>query len=111
MIFAGFYPLLVITGLHQGFLPIEAQLLMDSKLQFQHSFSFITPVACVSNIAQGTDCLMLIFFVKNKEEKSKAISGSFGANLGITEPAMFGVNLQLKSLLVGAIIGSALGGY
>ncbi|AUF83720.1 hypothetical protein CXP39_02835 [Mesoplasma syrphidae] len=111
MIFAGFYPLLVITGLHQGFLPIEAQLLMDSKLQFAHSFSFITPVACVSNIAQGTACLMLIFFIKNKEEKSKSISGSFGANLGITEPAMFGINLQLKPLLVGAIIGSAIGGY
>ncbi|WP_027062980.1 PTS transporter subunit EIIC [Mesoplasma seiffertii] len=111
MLFAGFYPLLVITGLHQGFLPIEAQLLMDSKLQFGHSFSFITPVACVSNIAQGTACLMLIFFIKSKQEKSKAISGSFGANLGITEPAMFGVNLQLKPLLVGSIIGSAIGGY
>lgn len=111
MIFAGVYPLLVVTGLHQGFLPIETQLLMDSQLQYGHSFSFITPVACVSNIAQGTAVLVAIIFIKNKTERSKAASGSFGANLGITEPAMFGVNLQLKPLFVGAIIGSALGGY
>ncbi|AXK51787.1 PTS transporter subunit EIIC [Spiroplasma alleghenense] len=111
MIFAGVYPLLVITGLHQGFLPIEAQLLMDSKLQYGHSFSFITPVACVSNIAQGTACLIAIFYIKNKQQKSTAASAVFGAHLGITEPAMFGVNLQIKPLLVAAIAGSACGGY
>ncbi|QGS51838.1 PTS transporter subunit EIIC [Spiroplasma tabanidicola] len=111
MLFAGLYPLIVITGLHQGFLPIETQLLMDTNLTYGHSFSFITPVACVSNIAQGSAVLVAAILIKDKKEKSKAISGAFGANLGITEPAMFGINLQIKPLLVGAMIGSAVGGY
>ncbi|ASZ09285.1 hypothetical protein CK556_02940 [Mesoplasma chauliocola] len=111
MIFAGFYPFLVITGLHQGFLPIETQLLVDSNLQFGHSFSFITPVACVSNIAQGTAAFMLIFYTKDKKEKSKAISSTFGGYTGITEPAMFGINLQIKPLFIAAAIGSAAAGW
>ncbi|ATZ21759.1 PTS transporter subunit EIIC [Mesoplasma tabanidae] len=111
MIFAGFYPFLVITGLHQGFLPIETQLLVDSNLQFGHSLSFITPVACVSNIAQGTAALMLVFYTKDKTERSKAISSTFGGYTGITEPAMFGINLQIKPLFISAAIGSAIAGW
>ncbi|QEH62182.1 PTS system, sucrose-specific IIB component [Spiroplasma chinense] len=111
MVFAGLYPLIVITGLHQGLLPIDTQLLLETKLQYGHSFSFITPIACASNVAQGCAVLVAAFLIKNKEEKSKVFSGSFGANLGITEPAMFGVNLQIKPLFVGGMIGSAAGGY
>ncbi|AVN62532.1 hypothetical protein CG001_02740 [Mesoplasma coleopterae] len=111
MIFAGFYPFLVITGLHQGFLPIETQLLVDSNLQFGHSLSFITPVACVSNIAQGTAAFMLVFYTKDKTERSKAISSTFGGYTGITEPAMFGINLQIKPLFISAAIGSAIAGW
>ncbi len=112
MIFAFFYPFLVITGLHQGFLPIETQLLVDSQLKYGHSFSFITPVACVSNIAQGTAALMLIFFVKkDKEQITKASSSAIGGYTGITEPAMFGINLQIKPLFIAAAIGSGIAGW
>ncbi|AUB31581.1 PTS transporter subunit EIIC [Spiroplasma floricola] len=112
LVFAFFYPFLVITGLHQGFLPIETQLLVDTQLKYGHSFSFITPIACVSNIAQGSATLMLIFFCKkDKEQITKASSGTIGAFTGITEPAMFGVNLQIKPLFLSAAIGSGIAGW
>ncbi|AUM62729.1 PTS transporter subunit EIIC [Spiroplasma monobiae] len=112
MVFAFFYPFLVITGLHQGFLPIETQLLVDTQLKYGHSFSFITPVACVSNIAQGAAALSLVFFCKkDKEQITKATSGTIGSFTGITEPAMFGINLQIKPLFVSAAIGSGIAGW
>ncbi|AKX34302.1 PTS system, sucrose-specific IIB component [Spiroplasma litorale] len=112
MVFAFFYPFLVITGLHQGFLPIETQLLVDTQLKYGHSFSFITPIACVSNIAQGSAAFMLIFFAKkNKEQITKASSSALGGFTGITEPAMFGINLQIKPLFISAAVGSAIGGW
>ncbi|AGR42200.1 PTS transporter subunit EIIC [Spiroplasma diminutum] len=112
MIFAFFYPFLVITGLHQGFLPIETQLLVDTQLKYGHSSSFITPVACVSNIAQGTAALVFIFFCKkDKEQITKGTSSAIGGFTGITEPAMFGINLQIKPLFIAAAIGSGIAGW
>ncbi|WHQ36574.1 PTS transporter subunit EIIC [Spiroplasma sp. SV19] len=110
-LFAGIYPFLVVTGLHQGFLPIETQLIVDSQLHYGHTFTFITPIACVSNIAQGTAALMFIFFTKEKKEKSQGLSGVIGAYTGITEPAMFGINLQVKPLFISAAIGAMVGGW
>lgn len=99
------YAPIVITGLHQGFLPIEATLIS------QFGESWITPIASVSNVAQGMACLAGSIFIINKKLKGTAYSGALSANLGITEPAMFGVNINLRHLFLAAMIGSAFGGY
>lgn len=104
-ILGALYAPIVITGLHQGFLPIEATLLA------QVGESWITPIACVSNISQAFACLSAAIFIKDKKLKGTAYSGSLSANLGITEPAMFGINISVKHYFLGAIIGSAVGGY
>ncbi|QIW62424.1 PTS transporter subunit EIIC [Mycoplasmopsis gallinacea] len=108
------YPFLVITGLHQGFLPIEALLVTETTKQFGHGFTWITPIATVSNIAQGMvgfGILIAILMLKKDKQVSKVSSSAISANLGITEPALFGVNLPLKyPLLIGAI-ASAVGGF
>lgn len=99
------YAPIVITGLHQGFPPIEAQLLA------QYNESWVTPIACVSNISQGFACLVAATFIKDNKLKGTAYSGALSANLGITEPAMFGVNINVRHYFIAAIIGSAAGGY
>lgn len=99
------YAPIVVTGLHQGFLPIEATLIA------QGGESWITPIACVSNVAQGFACFAAAICVKEKKTKGVAYSGAVSANLGITEPAMFGINISIKHYFLGAIIGSAVGGY
>lgn len=99
------YAPIVVTGLHQGFLPIEAQLLASG------GESWITPIACVSNVSQAFACLAAAIYLKNKSKKSTAYSGALSANLGITEPALFGININVRHFFIAGIIGSAVGGY
>ena len=99
------YAPLVVTGLHQGFPPIELQLLATK------GESWITPIAGISNIAQGFACLVGSLFVQDKKTKNKALQGAASANLGIAEVALFGFNINVKTYFIGALIGGAYGGY
>lgn len=92
-LFGLFYSPIVISGLHQSFPAIETTLLADVA---KTGGDFIFPIACMANVAQGAACLAVFFITKNKKQKSLASSASVSALLGITEPAIFGVNLQLK---------------
>ncbi len=107
MIFGFIYAPIVITGFHQGFVPIEAQIIADAGGQ---PSSLITPIATISNIAQGTAALVVFLLVANKLIRQVGITGTLSAYTGITEPAMFGVNLRLMYPFVGAMVGSAVGG-
>ncbi|WP_283680195.1 PTS transporter subunit EIIC [Lentilactobacillus sp. Marseille-Q4993] len=100
------YAPLVITGLHQSFPAIETQLIANIK---STGGTFIFPIATISNIAQGAASLAVFFLTKETKQRSLASSASFSALLGITEPAMFGVNLKLKFPFISSIIGSAFG--
>ncbi|MFT8871585.1 MAG: sucrose-specific PTS transporter subunit IIBC [Sporolactobacillus sp.] len=102
-IFGFFYSAIVITGLHQSFPAIETQLLANKAVT---GGSFIFPIATMANVAQGAACLAVFFITKNKKQKGLASSSSISALLGITEPAIFGVNLKLKFPFVCAMIGS-----
>lgn len=104
-IFGTFYSAIVITGLHQTFPAIETTLLANVK---QTGGSFIFPIASMANIAQGAACLAVFFVTKNKKQKGLASSASVSALLGITEPAIFGVNLKLKFPFVCAMIASGI---
>lgn len=67
------------------------------------------PIASAANFAQGAACLAVGLKAKNVKTKSVAIPSSLSAALGITEPAIFGVNLRFVKPLVCGIIGGAAG--
>ena len=104
-IFGGLYAPIVITGMHHSFIAVETSLLADVA---KTGGSFIFPIASMSNAAQGGAVLAVMVFSKNSELKSLASASGISALLGITEPAMFGVNLRLKYPFYAALIGSAI---
>ncbi|WP_347548495.1 sucrose-specific PTS transporter subunit IIBC [Pseudalkalibacillus hwajinpoensis] len=100
------YAPIVITGMHHSFIAVETQLLADIV---KTGGSFLFPIAAMSNVAQGAATLAVLLIVKNKKMKGTASAAGISALLGITEPAMFGVNLKLRYPFIGAMIGSAAG--
>ncbi|WP_414842255.1 sucrose-specific PTS transporter subunit IIBC [Enterococcus saccharolyticus] len=104
-LFGTFYSSIVITGLHQSFPAIETTLLADVA---RTGGSFIFPIAAMANIAQGAATFAVFFITKNEKQKSLASSAGISAMLGITEPAIFGVNLKLKYPFVCAMIASGI---
>ena len=106
-----FYPLLVITGLHQGFTAVEATLIAQTSAVYGESFTWITAVASTANVAVGASALGVAFVSVSKPKQAAAVSGAVSAEMGITEPAIFGTNLDLVYPLVAAMIGAAIGGY
>ncbi|MCR1952537.1 PTS system trehalose-specific EIIBC component [Clostridium sp. DSM 100503] len=101
IIFGLAYAPLVITGLHHTFIALDLQLIANGG-------TMIWPLIALSNIAQGASAVaMLIIYRKNARIKSIAASAGISAWLGVTEPAMFGINLKYKYPFVAAIIGSA----
>ena len=104
-IFGAFYAPIVITGMHQTFIAVETQLLADVA---HTGGTFIFPIAAMSNIAQGAACLGVAFTMKDAKVRGLAIPSGISALLGITEPAMFGVNLRYRHAFIAAMIGSGL---
>ncbi|MDP5255521.1 MULTISPECIES: sucrose-specific PTS transporter subunit IIBC [unclassified Vibrio] len=103
-VFGLLYAPFVITGMHHSFIAIETQLLADIAVT---AGSFIFPIAAMSNVAQGSAALAVGIITKDTKLKGIAIPSGITALLGITEPAMFGVNLKLRYPFLAAIIGSA----
>lgn len=98
-------PLLVITGMHYSLVPIcLAQL---ATLGYD---SFLSPGMMVSNIAQGVAAAVVAFKAKDQNMKSIAASSAITGVMGITEPALYGVNLPLKTPLYSAMIGGGCAG-
>ena len=107
-IFGGTYSLIVMTGLHQSFPAIETQLLSAWRNGSGHG-DFIFVVASMANVAQGAATFAILFLTKNAKTTGRASSAGVSALLGITEPALFGVNLKYKFPFFCALIGSAVG--
>ncbi|MEH7110175.1 sucrose-specific PTS transporter subunit IIBC [Bacillus sp. JJ1764] len=105
-IFGLVYAPIVVTGMHHSFIAVETQLLADIA---KTGGSFIFPIAAMSNIAQGAATIAVLLRTKDSKIKGVASAAGISALLGITEPAMFGVNLKLRYPFIGAIIGSAAG--
>ncbi|MDE6902492.1 MAG: sucrose-specific PTS transporter subunit IIBC, partial [Lachnospiraceae bacterium] len=103
MIFGFLYSPLTMTGMHHSLLPVEIQLVAAGG-------SFLLGIAACNNVAQGGATLCAMIRTKDKKMKSIAATSGISAMLGITEPAMFGVNLKLKYPFYGAMLGAALGG-
>ena len=107
LLFGLVYSPIVVTGLHQSFPAIEIPLLPVNG----GVGDFIFPVASMANVAQGAAALAVFF--KTRDAKLKGLAGAGGASavFGITEPAIFGVNLRLRwpffCAMAAAAIGSA----
>lgn len=104
-IFGTFYAPIVITGMHQTFIAVETQLLAEVA---RTGGTFIFPIAAMSNIAQGAACLGVAFAMKDAKVRGLAVPSGISALLGITEPAMFGVNLRYRQAFIAAMLASGL---
>lgn len=100
------YAPIVITGMHHSFIAVETQLLADMA---KTGGSFIFVIAAMSNVAQGAATLGVLTVTRDKKMKGTASAAGISALLGITEPAMFGINLKLRYPFIGAIIGAGIG--
>lgn len=105
-LFGLFYAPICLTGMHHSFIAIETQLLADIA---HTGGSFIFTTASMNNVAQGAAVLAVLFLTKNDKMKSICSASGVSAVLGITEPAMFGVTLNLKYPFYAAMAGSAVG--
>ena len=104
-VFSGLQQLIVITGLHHIFGAIEAQLLVDTGR------NFLNPLMSVAIIAQGGAVLgYLMLNRKDNKVKELCIPSFISVLFGITEPALFGINVRFKFPLIGGCIGGAVGG-
>jgi trehalose PTS system EIIBC or EIIBCA component len=100
-IFGFAYAPLVITGLHHMTNAIDLQLMSEL------GGTNLWPMIALSNIAQGSAVLAMIYINrKNEEEKQVSIPAAISCYLGVTEPAMFGINLKYGFPFLAAMIGS-----
>lgn len=104
-VFGLIYAPFVITGMHHSFIAIETQLLADIATT---GGTFIFPIAAMSNVSQGAAALAVGVMSKDKKMKGIAIPSGVTGLLGITEPAMFGVNLKLRYPFIAAVCAAAL---
>lgn len=106
-LFAGVQQLIVITGFHHIFSAVEAQLIADTGT------NFLQPLMSVALMGQGgavLGCLVLNW--KNRKVREICIPSFISVLLGVSEPAIFGVNLRYRySLICGCIGGAAAGAY
>ena len=105
LLFGLVYSPIVVTGLHQSFPAIEIPLLPVNG----GVGDFIFPVASMANVAQGAAALAVFFKTRDGKLKGLAGAGGVSAVFGITEPAIFGVNLRLRWPFYCAMVAAAIG--
>ena len=93
----------VVAGVHHMYNAIELSMLADNGKNIW------MPIATAANVAQGASALAVALKTRNKKLKSMALPASLSAFLGITEPAIFGVNLRYMKPLIAGMIGGACG--
>lgn len=104
-IFGALYAPLVITGLHHMTNAIDTQLIADA------GGTGLWPMIALSNIAQGSAVLAFYFMNRHDEREAQiSLPAAISAYLGVTEPALFGVNLKYVYPFVAGMIGSGLAG-
>ncbi|MBT2733905.1 beta-glucoside-specific PTS transporter subunit IIABC [Bacillus sp. ISL-7] len=104
LILGGTWSLIIMTGMHYAFLPIAMNNLATK------GYDVIMPSMFMANMGQAGATFGVSLRSKNKSFKSLAMTTSITAVMGITEPAMYGVNMRLKKPFIGGLIGGAVGG-
>ena len=97
------YPWTVVMGLHHMYNVIEAGMLAETNLNTW------MPIASAANFAQFGACLAVGLKTRSARTKSVAIPSSLSAALGITEPAIFGINMRFFKPFIAGMIGGAAG--
>ncbi len=105
LIIGFFNQIIVITGVHHIFNFLEIQLLENL------GFNPFNPIVTAAIAAQGGAALAVAVKTKSKKLKALAYPSSLSAFLGITEPAIFGVNLRYGKPFIMGLIGGAIGGF
>ena len=103
MIMGAIYPATVVMGLHHMYNVIEAGMLSSTGLNTW------MPIASAANFAQFGACLAVGIKCRQAKLKTVAIPSSMSAALGITEPAIFGVNFRFMKPFICGMIGGACG--
>ena len=99
------YPWTVVMGLHHMYNVIEAGMLAEAGLNTW------MPIASAANFAQFGACLAIGFKARNARTKVVAVPSSISAALGITEPAIFGINLRFFKPIIAGMIGGTVGAF
>ena len=102
---AALFPIMVLTGTHNVTIPLLVQMFATQGFD-----SIFLPGGLAANIAEAGAAGAVAVKSKNKAIKSTAASATVSALLGITEPALYGVNLRLKRPFLAVLLGSLLGG-
>ncbi|WP_312446575.1 beta-glucoside-specific PTS transporter subunit IIABC [Lacrimispora sp.] len=105
LILGAIIPLIVMTGMHYVVNPIVLQNLN------QLGYDFIAPLFFLCNIAQAGATLAVFTKAKDKKLRSLALSTGISAMFGITEPAMYGVNIHEKKPFYASLIAGGIGGF
>ncbi len=103
-IMGAIYPWTVVMGLHHMYNVIEA-----GMLSVEGGLNTWMPIASAANFAQFGACLAVAIKAKNAKTKSVALPSALSASLGITEPAIFGVNMRFFKPFIAGMIGGAVG--
>ncbi len=100
-----FYAFTVVAGFHHMYNMIEAQMVSQNP-----PANIWMPVATAANVGQGAAAMAVAFKTKNEKIKAMALPASLSAFLGITEPAIFGVNIRFRKPFIAGCCGGAIGG-
>ncbi|AIC93146.1 beta-glucoside-specific PTS transporter subunit IIABC [Shouchella lehensis] len=101
LLLGGLMPLVIMTGMHYAFVPIAIQNINSSGTD-----TFLQPMMFISNLAQSGAAFGVAVRSRNKALKQLAASSGISAMIGITEPAMYGVNMKLKKPFIYAMLSS-----
>lgn len=101
---AGVHQIIVVTGIHHAFSALEVELLASTGVN-----PFNAMITC-GIVAQGAAAIAVALKTKDKKKRSLYISSAVPAFLGITEPAIFGINLRFIKPFAFGCIGGAVGG-
>ncbi|WP_312044472.1 sucrose-specific PTS transporter subunit IIBC [Erwinia sp.] len=106
LLFGGLYSVIVISGVHHSFHAIEAGLLGNPAI----GVNFLLPIWSMANVAQAGACLAVWFKTRDVKIRSIVLPSALSGLLGITEAAIFGVNLRFMKPFIAGIVGGAVGG-
>ena len=103
LVMGAIYPWTVVMGLHHMYNVIEAGMIAQTGLNTW------MPIASAANFAQFGACLAVALKVHNQKTKAVALPSSLSASLGITEPAIFGINFRFMKPFLCGMAGGAVG--
>ncbi|NVY96001.1 PTS transporter subunit EIIC [Lactobacillus sp. DCY120] len=104
LIIGGFYQVLVIFGLHWGVVPLITQQISGSGQ------SALNAIVSTTMVGQGAAVLAVACKTKRDDLKTLGFAAAISAFCGVTEPAIYGINLRYRRVFISGLLGSAVGG-